>query len=483
MTTAQDARISAEQKYLEARSNPSTLQTISNERIVEIRTRRSVLAAEYQEKKATFKADFPDMVELQARIDALDREVEQERASIIGALQAEYNAALARENSLKARVQELSGSLQTERGSRIEYNILRRGVDTNRSQYEALLQRLKEVSISSGVANSQVAIVDRAKTPAQPFSPNFRANLLRGLIFSLILAIAIAFALDYIDDTIKLPEDVSAKLGLPCIGVLPKTDVSDGIADILNDPRSHLAEAFASARTALQFSTPSGAPRCILVTGTRPGEGKTSAVLGLAMSFAGTGRRVLIIDGDMRRPSFTSPDVNNVGLSGLLTGKAEFSTQIVPGSVANLFLLPSGIVPPNPAELLSSPLLHDIIASAKAQFDIVFVDSAPVLSFADAPMLASACDGTIVVIQAGALRRQAIQRTIERLQAARAHFLGVLLSKFDVKNETYGYGYGYGYGESDPDKNSARRSSEEERLKRRIGVFVDAAPPSRDHLS
>jgi len=444
LANAESQRIATEQRYLEARNNPTTRRMLESETLDRLRTRRSLLVGEYQEMRGKFKPEYPDMRQLQTRIDALDGEIEAEKNGILAALESEFRAAVSRENSLRQRVAELKNSLHSLRDRRIEYTILAREVDTNRSQYEALLQRMKEVSIASGIGSSQVSIIDRALIPDAPFEPNLPRTIVQAFLLSLLAGLGFAFLLNYIDDTITTPDDSKTKLRLPAIGVIPKIKGSDeDILSELNDPKSGTSEAFFSARTALQFTTTTGAPRSLLITSTRPGEGKTSTTIALAMAFAKIGHSVLVIDADMRKPSFVADIGSSIGLSGMLTRDAVLQEQIVGSVTDGLYLLPAGTIPPNPAELLSSPKLQQLISEAEAAFDLVIIDSPPVLSFADAPLLGSICDAAVVVIQSGVIRTPAALHTIDRLLDSQTNILGTMLTKFDAKNAGYDYGYSY----------------------------------------
>ncbi|RIJ29203.1 GumC family protein [Henriciella algicola] len=476
LAAAESARIDAEQRYREAQNNLTTRAMLESEDLSRLRTRRSELNAEYQEKLGTFKPGYPEMEQLQARIESIDAEIEIEREAIIAALGAEYNAAQAREKSLRDRVGELRGELQDLRDRRIDYTIIQREVDTNRTQYEALLQRMKEISIASGVGSSQVSIIDRAIVPDAPFKPNLQRSLLQALILSLALGVGLAFALNYIDDTIKSPDDVKNKLGLPAIGVVPKVrNTTDIVTSELADPRSAVSEAFFSTRTALQFTTSSGAPRSLLMTSTRPGEGKTSSTIALAMAFAKIGQRVLIIDADMRKPSFVADSGASIGLSGMLTREADLLDNIVASRHQGLFLLPAGVIPPNPAELLSSPRLKAVIAEAEQAFDIVLVDSPPVLSFTDAPLLGSLCEGAAIIIQSGAIRTPQATRTIGRLMESHSNLLGAILTKFDAKKVGYDSAYYY-YSYSAKGAYAYREPAipNKESIRRKVHLFSDS---------
>lgn len=479
LAEAESDRIAIEQRLAEIENNPAVKEILDSRDLQLLRQRRSQLQSEYQEMLGQFKPGYPAMEQMQARIQLLDREIAVSQQAIFAAIQSEYNSAVAKEDALRQRVEELKSDLQALRDRKIQYTILGREVDTNRSQYEALLQRMKEVSVASGVGSSQVSIVDRALVPRSPFEPNLPRTLIQAFILSFAAGIGLAFALNYIDDTIKSPEDVKSKLGLATIGVVPKLKGGkDLITNELSNPRSPISEAFFSARTSLDFTTEHGAPRSLLMTSTRPGEGKTSSTVALAMSFAKVGRSVLIIDADMRKPSFVADAGASIGLSGMLTRDANLGDQIVRSGTENLYLLPAGIIPPNPAELLSSPKLRTVLKEATDAFDLVVIDSPPVLSFTDAPLLGSIAEGSIVVVQSGSIRTPAVQRTISRMLDSRTNVLGVMLTKFDAKKSGANYSYyGYAYGKN-AYSYSEKRVSDSSETRRKIRIFSDEVTES-----
>ncbi|MEM9938472.1 MAG: polysaccharide biosynthesis tyrosine autokinase [Pseudomonadota bacterium] len=472
LTNAQSARVEAEQRYLQLMDPQLGEQLLTSENLTRLKILHSSKTTDYQQLSQTFKPGYPDMIALQTEINAVEADIAAEKSLLLTSARAKFDAALGREQSIQQRMNELRGNLQSLRDRRIEYTILGREVDTNRTQYDALLQRLKDVSISNALGSSQVSVVDRALTPGSPFEPNLRGAISQALILSLALGIGIAFLLNFIDDTIKTPEDVRKKLGLPTIGVVPWIKGSkDILTSDLNNPRSGISEAFLSARAALEFTTTSGAPKSLLVTSTRPAEGKTSSTVALAMSFAKTGKSVLIIDADMRKPSFVADAGASVGLSGMLTRDAELANEVVNSSTEGLYLLPAGIIPPNPAELLASPKLQSLISEAEEQFDLVVVDSPPVLSFADSPILGSICEGALVVIQSGSIRTPSAVRTVGRLMESHTNVLGTVLSKFDSKKAGYEYGYYY-YGQSSKAyKYTERAVPNKASLQRKIRIF------------
>ena len=477
LAEAESLRIDAEQMYQESANNPDALFFLENADLRRLRDSRSDLEAEYQEMLGTFKPAFPAMKNLATRIEARNQEISRTEEAIVRALRGEYQSALVREETLRGRIGELKGELQDLRDRRIDYTILQREVDTNRTQYDGLLQRLKEISIASGVGSSQVSIIDRALVPALPFEPNIPRTLLQAFVLSFAAGVGLAFGLNYIDDTIKNAEDIKGKLGLAAIGVIPKVaskGKGDIVVDALNDPKSGVSEAFYAARTAITFTTASGAPSSLLVTSTQAGEGKTSTSISLAMSFAKIGQNVLIIDADMRKPSFVADAGASIGLSGLLTRDDPIADNIVSSSIEGLHLLPSGIIPPNPAELLSSPRLISIVREVEEMFDMVIVDSPPVLSFADAPLLGSICEGAIVVVEAGRIRRPGVVRTIGRMHESHTNLLGAVLTKFDAKKFGYDYAY-YNYQYGGRYAYTERQITDKGSDKRKIRIFADQA--------
>jgi succinoglycan biosynthesis transport protein ExoP len=451
LAQAKSDRIAAEQRFRQAAGAQSRAAVISDPTVQALGQQRAALEAQYQQKLALYKPDFPEMVQLRSQIDALAKEISRQTSNVSGSasgsLQADYQAALARENALQAKVNEGKAGLMALRERSIQYTILQREVDTNRSLYDALLQRFKEVGVAGGVGANVVSVVDRAQVPGGPFKPNLPLNIMIGLCVGLMLGLGTAFSIEWIDDTIKTPDDLGTKLGLASLGVIPGVGKGLAVREQLEDPRSQVSEAYQSVRTALQFSTDHGVPRSLLVTSTRASEGKSSTALALAQTLASLGASVLLIDADLRKPTFRGPSSTSQGLSSLLAGSDKVAECVHPTQMERLFLLPSGPIPPNPAELLASGRFKEILDEAMAKFDHIIIDSPPVLGLADAPMLASSTEGTLMVIEAGAIRRAAALNAVNRLRASDARLMGAILTKFNALKVGYGYGYGYGYGE------------------------------------
>ncbi|HEX8525671.1 GumC family protein [Allosphingosinicella sp.] len=447
LSGARSDRIAAEQRYRQAAGNRSTTEALNNPTIQTLRQQQAELQAEYQEKLGVFQPDYPAMVQLRSRIESIGAAIRREGGNVSGALQAEYAAAVGRENALQARVDALKAGLLNLRERSIQYTILQREVDTNRGLYDTLLQRYREVGVAGGVGTNAVSVVDAARVPGAPFKPNLPLNIALGLVAGLMLGFGAAFGLEWIDDTIKTPDDLTSKLGISPLGIIPAVARGSSVHEHLGDSRSQVSEAYHSVRTALQFSTDHGVPKTVLITSTRAAEGKSSSALAIAQTLSNLGASVLLVDADLRKPTFRAPSANSPGLSSLLAGSTEIQDCIHPTDTPGLFLLPSGPIPPNPAELLASTRLPAVMTDASARFDHVIVDGPPVLGLADAPLLSSICEGTLMVIEAGAIRRTAALNALNRLKSAGAHVMGGVLTKFSATKSGYGYGYGYGYGD------------------------------------
>ena len=451
-------RVAAEGAYRQgSATGPTTEVTQSTQAL---RQQRATLQAEYQQKRTFMKPEHPEMQSLEAQISELDRQIARESAQMSSgrnnSLLAEYRGALSAERALQARVNALKGSVLNLRGRSIQYNILQREVDTNRSLYDALLQRFKEIGVAGGIGIAPVSIVDRADVPRSPYKPNLLMNLLAGLGAGLLAGIAAAVALEFLNDTIKTREDVRSKLRLPCLGMVPKTIAKDTFVEDLKNPGSMVSEAYSAIVAALRYSTEDGMPKLLLVTSTQPGEGKSSTALAIAQNFARREKSVLLIDSDLRKPAFKTAS-ENVGLSKLLTTEDRIDGHVVETQHPNLWLLPSGPVPPNPADLLSTGRIRKIIAEASERFDLVVIDGPPTIGLADSPLLAAAAGHVMFVVESGRTRTRAAIEALNRLEATGTHVLGVTLTKSKDGGggygyNRYGYGYGYSYGRGKLDK-------------------------------
>jgi capsular exopolysaccharide synthesis family protein len=446
-------RVAAEGAYRQGlATGPTTEVTASTQ---QLRQQRATLAADYQQKRTFMKPEHPDMQSLKAQIDELDKQIAGESARMSSgrnnSLLADYRGALSAERALQARVSQLKGAVLNLRGRSIQYNILQREVDTSRSLYDALLQRYKDIGVAGGIGVAPVSIVDRADTPGFPYKPNLLLNLLAGLGGGLLAAIALAIGLEFINDTIKTRDDVRMKLALACLGAVPKTSAKEKFIEALKNPASMVSEAYSSVVAALRFSTEAGMPKTVLITSTQPGEGKSSTALAIAQNFARREKRVLLVDCDLRKPAFKAAS-EKVGLTKLLTNDEPIDQHVVETQHDNLWLLPSGPLPPNPADLLSTGRIRAIIAQANERFDLVIIDAPPTLGLADGPLLAAAAGQVMFVIESGKTRTRGAIEALNRIEATGAHVLGAVLTKSSDLGTGYGKGYGYGYGYGRLDK-------------------------------
>ncbi|MEZ5440741.1 MAG: polysaccharide biosynthesis tyrosine autokinase [Lysobacterales bacterium] len=446
LTAAKQSRIEADARARQAQgaramSHPLLLE---NAGVQALRSTRAKLEAEYQEKLLTYKPAYPLMQQLRSQIEEIDKQLQAEVDLVRASLQAGFAAAQQQETMLKEQVDRLTREVLEMQGRSTEFTVLEREVETNRQLYDALLQRYKEIGITSNVEANNISIVDPALVPARPFTPNLKRSLLASALLGLVLGVALAFLLEYLDDTIKLPEDLERKLGLSILGVIPKLD-GRAPEDALADPRSALSEAYRSVRTSLQFSTDHGVPKCLLITSPSAAEGKSTTAVALARNFAQLGRRVLLIDADLRNPSLhriLATD-NAVGLSNYLAGKIKPAGALKGTKTLRLTMIPAGPLPPNPAELLAGPKMLSLVTLASEKFDQVIIDGPPVMGLADSPILSNMAAGTLLIVESGSTRIATAKSAMKRLMAARSHLIGAVLTKFDARIAGYGYG-GYG---------------------------------------
>lgn len=452
LADAQNARIVAQQKFAQAaaagkaaRASDATAQVLQQQ--------RAALQSDYDQKLQTFKPDYPDMQALQARIAALDAQIQasgaQASSAVTDSLRADMVAAQNRERALQGRISQLEGQFLNLNDRGVQYTILKRSVDADRSMYNALLEQLG-VENSSATRTSSIAVVDTATVPGAPFSPNIPRTLVLALLIGLALGTAAAVAADRLYDTINTPEDMRS-VGLAVLGVVPPAESKELFESLIADPQTPIAEAFHSVRASLQFATSEGTPKSILFTSGRAAEGKTSTVIAIAADFLSLGKRVVVIDADLRKPSFAG---DSPGLSGVLAKMSTLQASLLSSDNPNLSLLPAGRVPPNPTALLTGNGLADLVRSLELRFDIVLIDAPPVLGFADAPLLAAVAKATVIVVAARSTPRSGARDAIARLKAAGGTVVGGILNKFDRKaaglaystsNYTY-YNYQYGAG-------------------------------------
>ncbi|MDI6623114.1 MAG: polysaccharide biosynthesis tyrosine autokinase [Brevundimonas sp.] len=461
-------RVAAEERWRSARTAPlmtlpEVLQNPTIQRLIE---QRAILDASYQQKLSVYQPDYPEMVQLKAQIEEAEGQIQTIAGNIRSSIQNQYEIAANQERSLQAQVTGLTGDVLDLRDRSIQYNILQRELDTTRTLYEGLLQRYKEVGVTGNIAANNISIVDLASPPERPSKPNLLVNVILSALLGLGLGVVAALVLEALDETVATPDDVESKLGIPVLGVIPLLEKGQTTTAALADIRSGFSEAYYSLRTALQFSTPEGAPTSLLVTSARPAEGKSTTAFAIAVNLARINKRVLLVDGDLRNPSMhrVVGVENERGMSNLLSGAADLAAVAQRTSQENLFFIPCGPLPPNPAELWGGDRLRHILAEARNSFDHVVIDGPPVLGFADSPLLAASVSGVVFVVESRGTRRGQARGALRRLKVGHAHLVGVVLTKFSTKSTSYGgydYAYDYKYGSEPAPEPSERKKGKQ----------------------
>lgn len=401
----------------------------------------------------------PNFIKQQKKVDDLYGAIQAEARRALRELDERYQAALETEQRFGAELAKYEQQALDLEPKTAEYNELARQQKSNEENYNLVLGRLRTTELSG--RNEQINIREHTQADdAYLVHPRLRLNLAMAGMLSLMLGIGLAFLLEYIDRSIKTAEDVEGAAGVPLLGIIPvlsEVPRDDSVETlqtrdlyVFNNPKSQAAECCRSIRTNLLFSGADRPLQVLTVSSANPREGKTTSVIYLGTTMAQSGQRVLIIDTDMRRPrlhrSMGVP--RGIGVSNLLLGDADYDDAIKTTDIPNLFVLPCGPTPPNPAELLLSNRFSKVIQELRTRFDRILLDSPPLQAVTDAAVLARLSDGAIMVVQAGKTSRDDLTRCSRQLSAVNAHIVGVVLNDLDVSDQQYGYKYyAYGYGD------------------------------------
>jgi succinoglycan biosynthesis transport protein ExoP len=418
-----------------------------NTTIQEIRQQLAQLTGEKARLLQTRTANHPDVAKVNAAIESANVRLRSETGKVLDSIGNDYRTALAEERSLSASLEEQKRQAIDLNRKNINYSILQREAEGERHVYNALLQQEKEMRVISNSRANNVQLMDAAEVPGGPYTPNHGRDWLMALVLGLALGVAFAYTIEYLDDTLKIPDDITRRLKLPLLGLVPA--VSGSRVPMLLNPVPHdFGEAFRSLRTSLVFTNGTDGNRMIAVTSSQPLEGKTTTACNLAVALALGGARVMLIDADMRRPGLhrTMGLRNDVGLSHVLTGQGRIRDAVQRTSDPNLYVMTAGRTPPNPSELLSSARMKHLIANLKTSpFDWVIIDTPPVLAVTDAVIVAPYVAGLVFVVGSEMTRRAHAERAIEMIQSGKPNIIGAVLNRVDLNRNKYYYSRYYGY--------------------------------------
>ncbi|HEX9639330.1 MAG TPA: polysaccharide biosynthesis tyrosine autokinase [Acidobacteriota bacterium] len=470
---AQRERIEKEIAYRDLERTGQRSELLNHPLLSQLQGELVALRQRQEELSSKYKQDWPEMILLKRQIEGKSERIREERervySEMVSVARNDYEMAMQRERSFASELATQKKQTSELNQNAIYYNTLKLEIDNTKALLDTLLKRQSETGVQArlqGAKTSNISIVDRATLPKVPYSPNHFQNILLGIISGLALGVGAAVLLNYLDNSVKSPDDLYRVAQLPALGVVPKLAMStkrkllqgrtDDNGNKLAVRRqllksdgdgvpSDFAEAFNLIRSSVLLSSMDNPPHTLLMASCVASEGKTTAVVNLAISLAQTDKNVLLIDADMRRPQLHRifKVSNKLGLSNVLAGQERPNHAIQKTKVKGLYVMPSGTVPPNPSELLSGRRIRNLIAGCRKVFDMVLIDSPPSLSFADAFHISVLVDGVILVVEAGETPREVLLRGRQRFDEVHARILGVVLNKAEMHKEDYYYYKGY----------------------------------------
>jgi polysaccharide biosynthesis transport protein len=478
LTDAQSERMRKEALFQFAKAGDvaDVPQLRDNPILQSLTQKRQTAMADYNDALSQYGPNFPKVQRLQSQLKDVDQLIQKENVNTLNRIETEYREAKERESLLTQALdqQKVAANEMAER--MVEYNILKREAEASKTLYDGLMTKLKEVGISAALQSSTIRVVDPAMIPAYPSRPAKARNIALAFLVGLVGGIGLALMREYLDNTVKTPDDIETLARLPSLAVVPQFGGSNGngrrsrllpgistnghekrielVAQHL--PKSQMSEAFRALRTSLLLSQPGRPPQVILVTSALPREGKTTAAANLAVTLAQLGDRTVLVDADLRKPGvgrlLNLGNGKYAGFSSYLAGVSSLDLVTVPHpEIPNLAAIPTGPLPPNPADLLSSHKLAEAIAELRTKFKFVVIDSPPVMAATDAVILSVQTDGVLLVVRSGETPKEAFTRTRDLLMSVKCHILGVVLNAVDSGAPDYYYSYryypySYGYG-------------------------------------
>jgi capsular exopolysaccharide synthesis family protein len=479
LTDAQQERMKKESLYefAKAGDTANVPQLRDNPIFQSLNQKRQTASEEYNDALSQYGPNFPKVQRLQAQLKDIDQLIQKENVNALSHIEADYREARQREMMLTQALDEQKGEANAMSERMVEYNILKREAEANKALYDGLMTKLKEVGISAALQSSNIRVVDPAMIPTYPSRPAKARNIALAFLVGLVGGIGLALMREYLDNTVKTPDDIETLARLPSLAVVPQFGASNGngssrkrllpgisanghekrielVAQHL--PKSQMSEAFRALRTSLLLSQPGRPPQVILVTSALPREGKTTAAANLAVTLAQLGDSTVLVDADLRKPGvgrlLNMGGSKYAGFSSYLAGVSSLDLVTVPHpDIPNLAAIPTGPLPPNPADLLSSNKLAEAVAELRTKFKFVVIDSPPVMAATDAVILSVQTDGVLLVVRSGETPKEAFTRTRDLLVSVKCHILGVVLNAVDSSAPDYYYSYryypySYGYG-------------------------------------
>jgi len=479
LTDAQSERMKKESLFQFAKSGnlDAVPQVQSNVTLMELLRKRDDLSSQYNDALSQYGPNFPKVLRLQTQLKELDGNIEKEKQNIVDVLESDFREASERETMLTRALDEQKVAANQMAEKLVEYNILKREAEALKTLYDGLMTKLKETAISASLRSSNIRVVDPAMIPSTPARPAKTRNLAFAFLVGLVGGIGLALMREYLDNTVKNPDDVETLTQLPSLAVVPQFFGSNGsgkrhallqgfssnnghdkrielVAQHL--PKSQMSEAFRALRTSILLSQADHPPQVILVTSALPREGKTTAAANLAVTLAQLGDKTVLVDADLRKPGvgrlLNLAAGKYAGLSSYLAGVSSLDLVSVPHpAIPNLVAIPTGPLPPNPADLLSSHKLGEAIAELRTKFKFIVIDSPPIMAATDAVILSVQADGVLLVVRSGETPKAAFTRTRDLLISVKCRILGVVLNAVDAGAPDYYYSYryypySYGYG-------------------------------------
>jgi len=453
LVSAQTRRMESETRYQEVNQGKPIPQVLNNPLIQALKGQEAKILAEQSELGRKFGPEHPRMLQLNNELGATRSKINAEMSQVVQSIKNEYTMAKAQEENLRKALDVQKVDTQDMGDRAIEYRVLLRDVETNRALYENMLKSLKTTTATESLPVTNIRVVYPATVPGSPATPRKMRNTMLGLVLGLTFGVCLAFGLEYLDTTLKTPEEVESYLEVPNLAIIPHLELEAGeegaVAPqmvVALETQTVASESYRALRTSILFSTPGHPPQVLLITSALPMEGKTLTAVNLATAMAKAEHGVLLVDSDIRRPSlhkiFQVPA--EPGLSNFLVGEVD-ELPVVGTSVPGLFFTPSGHTPPNPSELLGSARMEEFLARAQKEYGRVILDSPPLMSVTDGAILATLAEGVLLVVKAEAVPRKIAREARDYLAGVKAHLLGVVLNDVHVQRDGYYYDRYYRY--------------------------------------